>query len=60
MSDPLVTVVGGPITLAGAIALGNAATTPEVIAALKNRRGESSALVAEHVEWALAQHGYAD
>ena len=43
-----------------AIALGNAATTPEVIAALKNRRGESSALVAEHVEWALAQHGYAD
>jgi epoxyqueuosine reductase len=43
-----------------AIALGNAATTPEVIAALKNRQGESSAMVAEHVEWALAQHGYAD
>ena len=43
-----------------AIALGNAATTPEVIAALKNRQGDCSVLVAEHVDWALAQHGCAD
>jgi epoxyqueuosine reductase len=39
-----------------AVALGNAATTPEVVAALESRRADSSALVAEHVAWALGRH----
>jgi epoxyqueuosine reductase len=39
-----------------AVALGNATTTPEVVAALNKRRNSDSKLVAEHVEWALAQH----
>ena len=39
-----------------AVALGNAKTTPEVIDALNERRDCDSNLVAEHVEWALAQH----
>jgi epoxyqueuosine reductase len=39
-----------------AVALGNAPTTPEVVAALAARRADSSALVREHVQWALAQH----
>ncbi len=39
-----------------AVALGNAKTTPEVIAALNERLDSDSNLVAEHVEWALAQH----
>ena len=39
-----------------AVALGNAVSTPQVIAALKSRRLDSSPLVAEHVEWALTQH----
>ncbi len=39
-----------------AVALGNAATVPEVIDALKKRRHSDSGLVAEHVEWALAEH----
>ena len=38
-----------------AVALGNAATTPEIRAALAARRGHPSPLVREHVEWALAQ-----
>jgi epoxyqueuosine reductase len=40
-----------------AVALGNAPTSPEVIAALHGRRQDSSPLVREHVEWALTQHG---
>jgi len=36
-----------------AVGLGNAAKTPEVIAALSARRQDASALVREHVEWAL-------
>ncbi len=40
-----------------AVALGNAGTTPDVIAALEARKADPSALVAEHVAWALAQHG---
>ena len=40
-----------------AVALGNAETTPEVIDALTARRDSESKLVAEHVSWALAQHG---
>ena len=39
-----------------AVALGNAPTAPEIIAALQSRRENSSALVREHIEWALAQH----
>jgi len=40
-----------------AVALGNAASTPEVIAALESRRHGASDLVAEHVTWALTRHG---
>ena len=39
-----------------AVALGNAKTTPEVVAALKSRQHSETELVAEHVNWALAQH----
>ncbi|MFO8023930.1 tRNA epoxyqueuosine(34) reductase QueG [Thiohalophilus sp.] len=39
-----------------AVALGNAATSPGVIAALQARTGHSSELVREHVLWALQQH----
>ena len=40
-----------------AIGLGNAATTQAVIDALNQRRDDDSKMVAEHVEWALEQHG---
>jgi epoxyqueuosine reductase len=40
-----------------AVGLGNAPTTPKVVAALNARRDDSSALVREHVAWALGQHG---
>ena len=40
-----------------AVGLGNAPTTPEVIAALQKRADHSSPLVREHVAWALARHG---
>jgi epoxyqueuosine reductase len=39
-----------------AVALGNAPTSPEVIAALQARQGHASVLVREHVAWALARH----
>ena len=39
-----------------AVALGNAPTTPDVLAALASRRDDPSALVREHVAWALARH----
>jgi epoxyqueuosine reductase len=39
-----------------AVALGNAATTAEVVVALQARRDDPSALVREHVAWALTQH----
>ncbi len=39
-----------------AVALGNAPTTPAVIAALESRRHHPSPLVREHVAWALRQH----
>ena len=39
-----------------AVALGNAPTTPQVIAALASRRDHPSELVREHVAWALQQH----
>ena len=40
-----------------AVALGNAPSDDDVIAALQGRRDDASALVREHVEWALRQHG---
>jgi epoxyqueuosine reductase len=39
-----------------AVALGNAPSRPEVINALRARAGHSSALVREHVHWALSRH----
>ncbi len=39
-----------------AVALGNAPTGDAVVAALESRREHPSALVREHVEWALARH----
>ena len=39
-----------------AVALGNAAASAAVLAALEARRGHCSALVREHVDWALLQH----
>jgi epoxyqueuosine reductase len=38
-----------------AVALGNAPKTPEVVAALEARRDHPSALVREHVAWALSR-----
>jgi epoxyqueuosine reductase len=39
-----------------AVALGNAPNSPSIIAALHSRQDHPSALVREHVQWALAQH----
>ncbi len=39
-----------------AVALGNAPSSPEVVAALRQREDFPSALVQEHVHWALARH----
>jgi epoxyqueuosine reductase len=39
-----------------AVALGNAPTTPQVVAALRSRTDHPSALVREHVAWALERH----
>ncbi len=41
-----------------AVALGNAAPTPEVIKILEAHRYSESDIVAEHVNWALAQHNH--
>ena len=43
-----------------AVALGNATTTPDVVAALRDRRDSVSPMVREHVDWALAQHEQQD
>jgi len=40
-----------------AVGLGNAPTTPAVVAALRARADHPSALVREHVSWALSRHG---
>jgi epoxyqueuosine reductase len=40
-----------------AIALGNAPTTPDVLAALESRRDIENPVVREHVSWALDRHG---
>src|SRR3984885_3626654 len=42
-----------------ALALGNAPASPTVIAALRSRAQHPSALVREHVHWALGQHAAA-
>lgn len=39
-----------------AVALGNAVTIPSVVLALEARRDHPSAMVREHVEWALSRH----
>jgi epoxyqueuosine reductase len=39
-----------------AVGLGNAPTSPEVLAALRSRQTDASQLVKEHVDWALARH----
>ena len=39
-----------------AVGLGNAPRSPEVVAALRARADHPSALVREHVEWALSRH----
>lgn len=40
-----------------AVALGNAPTSEAVLAALRSRRDHPSAVVREHVAWALRRHG---
>lgn len=40
-----------------AVGLGNAPASPSVIQALLARRDDADIVVAEHVRWALAQHG---
>ncbi|MDC6726059.1 tRNA epoxyqueuosine(34) reductase QueG, partial [Leclercia adecarboxylata] len=55
---------GSPIRRSGherwlrniAVALGNAPTHAETLAALQARREHPSAIVREHVAWALQQH----
>lgn len=39
-----------------AVALGNAPGSQDVISALQQRRQDASAIIREHVEWALQQH----
>lgn len=39
-----------------AVALGNAPTSPAILAALSARRDDTSLLVREHVQWALDRH----
>lgn len=39
-----------------AVALGNAPTDPSVITALERQRNHPSAMVREHIEWALQRH----
>ncbi|HVC37973.1 MAG TPA: tRNA epoxyqueuosine(34) reductase QueG [Gammaproteobacteria bacterium] len=43
-----------------AVALGNAPTTPEIVASLQMRAEHPSELVREHVIWALDQHKHMD
>ena len=40
-----------------AIALGNAPTSPVIVAALRARSDDSDPVVREHIGWALSQHG---
>jgi Uncharacterized Fe-S protein len=41
-----------------AVALGNAPASPEIVAALNRHADHPSAIVREHVQWALSQHQY--
>ena len=43
-----------------AVALGNAPPSPAVLAALRSRQDDASAVVREHVAWALRQHAERD
>jgi epoxyqueuosine reductase len=43
-----------------AVALGNAASSPQVLAALREKLQHPSELVREHVQWALQQHELRD
>jgi epoxyqueuosine reductase len=43
-----------------AIGLGNAPSTPEIISALRAREHDESALLREHVAWALAEHNLSE
>ena len=43
-----------------AVALGNAPTSPAIVAALRTRADDPSAVVREHVAWALARHARDD
>ena len=45
------------VGLGNAAGAGNAAGSPAIIAALEARKDHPSAMVREHVHWALAQHG---
>lgn len=57
MSGSAIYRIGYPQWLRNiAVALGNAKTSEKIIAALKQRENDDSALVREHVAWALAQH----
>ena len=40
-----------------AVALGNAPTSAQIVSALESRKDDPSALVREHVAWALERHG---
>ena len=42
-----------------AVGLGNVPTSPEVVFSLKQKANHSSAMVREHVNWALERHGLA-
>jgi len=63
-ADFLTRLEGSPIRRIGhecwirniAIALGNAPTHPQLVAALQTRQHDPSDLIREHVNWALAQH----
>ena len=56
---------GSPIRRSGhrrwlrnlAVALGNAPTTPDTVAALRTRQNSGDLLIEEHLDWALARHG---
>ncbi|MCW5581454.1 MAG: tRNA epoxyqueuosine(34) reductase QueG, partial [Luteimonas sp.] len=56
---------GSPIRRSGysrwlrnlAVALGNAPTSPETVAALRSRSDTDDPVVREHVAWALRRHG---
>ncbi len=39
-----------------AVALGNATTSKKIIDSLKEKRNHDSAIIKEHIEWALLQH----